>query len=106
MNDMINFYVGYALSEITDLPDAAPSMEKIKRDQLIPILEQWLQLLENSLACRSGMPAVSPEARNIGARRSPKDLMCAIDALLKAIEYAQGNISPGAICGWLSWELR
>ena len=30
MKDMINFYVGYALSEITDLPDVAPSMEKIK----------------------------------------------------------------------------
>lgn len=82
------------------------SMEKQKRDQLIPILEEWLYLLENSLACRSGMMAVSREARDIGARRSPKDLMAAIDALQKAIEYAQGNISPGAICGWLSWELR
>ena len=30
MNDMIRFYVGYALSEITDDPDPAPSMEKIK----------------------------------------------------------------------------
>ena len=82
------------------------SMEKQKRDQLIPILEEWLYLLENSLACRSCMMAVSREARDIGARRSPKDLMAAIDALQKAIEYAQGNISPGAICGWLSWELR
>ena len=70
------------------------SMEKQKRDQLIPILEEWLYLLENSLACRSGMMAVSRSARDIGARRSPKDLMAAIDALQKAIEYAQGNISP------------
>ena len=82
------------------------SMEKQKRDQLIPILNEWLQLLENSLACRSGISAVSAAARDIGARRSPRDLMNAISALQKALQYAQGNISPGAICGWLSWELR
>ena len=28
LNDMIRFYVGYALSEITDEPDVAPSIEK------------------------------------------------------------------------------
>ena len=30
MNDMIRFYVGYALSEITDLPDPVPTIEKTK----------------------------------------------------------------------------
>ena len=30
LNDMLRFYVGYALSEITDEPDIAPSAEKIK----------------------------------------------------------------------------
>ena len=29
-----------------------------------------------------------------------------INALQKAIEYAQGNVSCAAVCGWLSWELR
>ena len=36
----------------------------------------------------------------------PKDLMQAINVLKKAVAYAQGNISCGAICGWLVWELR
>ena len=100
------FSAAFASRDSLSLCKLLASMEKLKRDQLISLLEQWLQLLENSLACRSGMPAASQEARNIGARRSPKDLMAAIDALQKAMEYAQGNISPGAICGWLSWELR
>ena len=30
MNDMIRFYIGYALSEITDEPDILPAAEKIK----------------------------------------------------------------------------
>ena len=101
-----DFAAAFAGRDSLAIAKLLASMEKQKRDQLIPILEEWLYLLENSLACRSGMMAVSREARDIGARRSPKDLMAAIDALQKAIEYAQGNISPGAICGWLSWELR
>ena len=100
------FSAAFAGRDSLGLCKLLASMEKLKRDQLIPILEQWLELLENSLACRSGMMAVRSEARDIGARRSPTDLMRSIDALQKAMEYAQGNISPGAICGWLSWELR
>jgi DNA polymerase-3 subunit delta' len=81
-------------------------MEKWKRDALITELENWVQLLENALAYRSGMNAVSPAARDIGTRRSSADLMNAIAAVQKGIEYAQINVSTGAICGWLSWALR
>ena len=100
------FSAAFAARDSLALARLLASMEKQKRDQLIPILNEWLQLLENSLACRSGMSAVSAAAREIGARRSPRDLMNAVSALQKALQYAQGNISPGAICGWLSWELR
>lgn len=81
-------------------------MEKWKRDPLIAELESWIALLEGGLAYRSGISAVSAAARDLGTRRSPKDLMDAVTALKKAVSYAQGNISCGAICGWLSWALR
>ena len=81
-------------------------MEKWKRDQLIPTLSSWLELLQNSLACRSGMPAVSSLSRSLSTQRSPQELMHAITCLQKSIEYAQSNVSPAAICGWLAWELR
>ncbi len=81
-------------------------MEKWKRDQLIPALESWTQLLGEALAYRNGLPALSDITRNLSTQRSPAELMDAITALKKALEYAQGNVSPGAICGWLVWELR
>ena len=81
-------------------------MEKWKRDQLIPVLQQWLELLAGGLAYRFGMSTVSHLARDLGTQRSPRELMDAIAHLKKAIDYAQSNVSPAAICGWLSWELR
>lgn len=91
---------GYALTEIL------VSMEKWKRDQLIPILEEWICLLQSSLVCRSGMPAISTAARTLAQKRSSGELMDAIANLQKATEYARANVSAGAICGWLSWALR
>ena len=81
-------------------------MEKWKRDQLLQILAQWLEILESALACRSGMESVFPLARQLAAARSSTDLMKAITAIRKASEYASGNVSPAAVCGWLTWELR
>jgi len=81
-------------------------MEKWKREQLLEVLQQWQQLLEGGLACRCGGSAVSPLARQIGAGRSPLELMAAMETLRKASEYAQSNVSVGAVCGWLAWELR
>jgi hypothetical protein len=81
-------------------------MEKLKRDQMIPILQQWLELLEGALACRAGMPVVDPLSRTLSANRTSQDLIQAVLCLQKAIEYAQGNVSIATICGYLSWALR
>ena len=81
-------------------------MEKWKRDALLPELQSWLELLQMALLCRSGMPAPSSLARSVSTCRSSPELMTAISHLQKAIEYTQGNVSPGAVCGWLEWVLR
>ena len=81
-------------------------MEKWKRDQLIEILQQWVELFESALACRSGMKAVSPLSAQLAAQRSAPDLNAGIAAMQTGIEYAGGNISVAAICGWLIWALR
>jgi DNA polymerase-3 subunit delta' len=81
-------------------------MEKWKRDQLIPMLRQWIELLENALTCRAGMDAVNPMAKKLAAARPGKDLLAAIQQLQKCADYAQGNVSPAAICGYLQWALR
>ena len=81
-------------------------MEKWKRDQLVPVLEGWVGLLENALANRAGMPATSGQVRTLAAERSSQELMQALRSIQKARELALGNVSPGAVCGWLQWELR
>ena len=81
-------------------------MEKWKRDQLVPVLEGWISLLENALANRAGLPATSAQVRTLAAQRSSQELMNGLRSLKKARILALGNVSPGAVCGWLQWELR
>lgn len=98
--------MAYAHRDPYGIVQVLAPMEKWKRDQLIPMLIQWTGLLEEAMVHRTGLPATSPLARELVSRRSAQDLMAAISALQKAAEYAQGNISPAAICGWLQWALR
>ena len=81
-------------------------MEKWKRDALIPVLSAWLELLEGALVSRSGIAAVSSLARELAQNRTSAELYAAAQTLKKALDYAQSNVSPAAICGWLTWELR
>lgn len=80
-------------------------MEKWKRDQLIPLLQQCSQLMHEALLCRSGAKSLRPLARQLSASCSARDLMDALRVLKKCIEYAQGNVSVAAVCGYLTWHL-
>jgi DNA polymerase-3 subunit delta' len=102
----VDFAQAFARRDTMGLVRVLVPMEKWKRDQLIPVLQQWLSILEESLACRSGGRAISELARNISASRSSVDLLAAIRQLQKCVEYAQGNVSPAAVCGYLQWALR
>lgn len=81
-------------------------MERWKRDQLLPVLQQWAELLHQALVCRSGVQVLSDQARELSAQRSSADILQALRHLQKAIEYTQGNVFPAAVCGFLEWALR
>ena len=81
-------------------------MEKWKRDALVEILGSWAQLLEEALTGKAGAAAVSALARTLSAGRSSLELMEGLKAVKKALDYAQSNVSPAAICGYLQWALR
>jgi len=100
------FVQSFAQRDPLALLQVLVSMEKWKRDVFAETLAQWIQLLQQALLCRNGMPVLSESARDLAARRSPEDLHNAIKHLKKAIVYAQGNISVAAICGHLEWVLR
>ena len=100
------FVQSFAQRDALLLTQTLAPMEKWKRDQLIPVLEDWIGLLENALVSRAGLPAISAHERTLSAARSSQELMNALKSLKKGRELALGNVSPGAVCGWLQWELR
>lgn len=100
------FVESFLRKDVPGLLSTLVPMQKWKRDQLLPELEQWAEVLQQALVCRSGAPALSPMAREIGAQRSSSEILTALRHLQKAIEYTQGNVSPAAVCGWLEWALR
>lgn len=101
-----SFAASYAARDPYGLLQTLVPMEKWKRDALIPVLGQWLELLQQAMVSRTGLPAASKEAAQIASVRNPRDMMAHCAALKKAMEYAQGNVSCAAVCGWLAWELR
>lgn len=101
-----SFAKSYATKDAVGLTQVLVPMEKWKRDQFVEMLNQWQELLQNALVCRSGMPALSPMAKNISTARSSQELLEAIRHLQKATQYAQGNVSVAAICSYLAWVLR
>lgn len=88
------------------LTEVLVPMEKWKRDALSEILAAWAAILEEALVSRSGLQAISPHARLLGQSRTAADLYAALGCVKKAREYTMSNVSPAAVCGWLSWELR
>ena len=102
----VSFVESFGKRDTLGLLQTLVPMEKLKRDALIPILAEWLEVLEGALSCRAGLQAVSPLAGQLSSGRTSAELMAAVRCIKKAMEYAQGNVSPAAVCGWLSWELR
>lgn len=100
------FADSFARKDALALTQLLATMEKQKRDALLPLFSQWSGLLQQALLCHNGVPAATALSRQLAKARSPFDLNRAIASLAKADEYLRSNVSPGAVCGWLSWELR
>ncbi len=100
------FADAFAASDALELTRTLVPMEKWKREPLAEILQQWAELLTQALACRCGVESVDPLAKKIGVSRSPEKIRGAVSVLEKCMDYCRGNVSPGAICGYLAWALR
>jgi len=100
------FLESYAARDTLGLLQVFVGLERMKRDQLQPLLEQWTAFLVDALAFRSGSGKASAMTARLSAGRSASELIHAIRQLEKATEYLQGNVSSAAICGHLSWSLR
>ena len=100
------FLEAFCRKDRYSLAQALVPMEKWKRELFVSALMRWRPVLEEALSLRSGGSAVSPHARMAAQARNSRDIYAAIGALGKAITYAQSNVSVGAVCHWLLWELE
>lgn len=101
-----SFVRSFAAKDALGLVQTMTPMEKWKRDALMEILQSWLELLEQALACRTGGAKVGAMASEIAQSRSSGELLSAAKELRKALDYAGRNVSPAAVCGYLQWKLR
>jgi len=102
----VSFAEAFSRKDTLLMTETLAPMEKWKRDALADILTDWAALLEEALASRSGIHALSPLARQMSQQRTASELREALLVLKKAAEYTRSNVSPAAVCGWLQWELR
>ncbi len=97
----LRFLELYARRDKLALTELLVPMERLKRDQLEPLLLEWIESLEQALAARSGgMPASEPVLA-VSRGRTSQQLLAAISALRRSVELCRGNISVAAICGAL-----
>ena len=100
------FVRAYCARRPEELLQVLAPMERLKREQLRPILTQWQALLVSALTSRSGLPPLRPECAQIAEARPVSDITQAIEAIRFALRDLEGNVSPGAICGALTVKLR
>ena len=81
-------------------------MEKLDRDTLGRLLTEWIELLSDALAARSGAEASFSEAAAVSHGRSGAELLSAIRRLQTALTQLDANVNPGVICGALQVLLR
>ena len=100
------FAAAYAARDTLGLLGVLLPMEKLRRDQLSPILEQWRTLLADALAAKSGLPAALSLTASVCKSRTGAELLAGVQALQTAIDDLNANVGPGPIAGWLTIALR
>lgn len=101
-----DFVRAFGQKDVMLLTGTLVPMEKWKRDQLLEVLQQWTEILEGAMVARAGEASPSKLSAELSAKRSARELNEAVGKLKKGMEYARGNVSPAAVCGYLQWALR
>ena len=96
----------YAIQDRMALLRVLLPMEKAKREQLLPALQQLRACICGALTQRGGLDTASESAAQIVASRSGSELLQASDSIQAAIDALAANASAGAVTGYLAMKLR
>lgn len=100
------FARAYAGGDSLGLLELLCAMERLKRPQFAPILEQIRRLLADALIVRQGGRAASPAARSIAEGRTAPALLAAGEAVRQALDDCWANVGIPNICAGLFVQLR
>ena len=100
----LRFAAAFAAHDRLALTELLVGMEKLKRDQLAPLLLEWEGLLCEAMRIRAGLPGAE-QAAAVARVRTPGELLQIVRLLQRSGELLAGNVSPGAVCGVLCVEL-
>ncbi len=99
------FAAAYGARDTLALLELFASMERFKRDQLAPVLEQLERLLGDALMARQGCPARG-SARTIAESHTAGELLRACRSVRTAWNDCWANVSVANICAGLLVQLR
>lgn len=102
----VRFAQVYAARDTLGLLELCCSMEKWKRQQFAPVLEQIRRLLVDALATRKGSTPPSEGARAIAETRTAPTLLAACQTLQIALDDCWANVGIANICAGLFVKLR
>ena len=100
------FAACFAAQDALGLLELLIPMEKYKREQLLPVLEQLRQLLCRALAAKSGAETPRAPYDAICRARTGAQILAAAQSLQTAIDDLNANVGVGAVIGWLAVRLR
>lgn len=93
-------------NDVYSLLQTLVPLEKLKRDALIELVTDWLELSQQALSAKCGGSALSESAKKLSESATAQELSALVEVFRKAGLYLNANVSPAAVCGWLEWELR
>lgn len=100
------FAKAYGEGDTLELLSLFCSMEKLNRDRLLPVVQEFRRLIVEALLYRQGATAASPAAMAVAVRRTPQALLAAAGALEEAAADCRANVNTATICAALFARLR
>ena len=81
-------------------------MEKNKREQILPVLEQTRRLLCMALRARAGSIGPGDTVKSLLRGRTGAELLQAAETLQTAADDLSSNVGVGAVIGGLCVQLK
>ncbi len=96
----------YAVGDRLTLTGTLCKMEKLKREQLLPILQQTQALVAEALSAKARRGQAGGAAQLLAEKKTAERLLAVYKDLQRAMDAANANVGVGHVCGFLASRLR